>query len=32
MRIHRDVYSAALGTAVIAGLIALMLVIVNPVR
>ena len=32
MGIHRDVFSAALATALLAGLIAVMLVIVNPVR
>jgi hypothetical protein len=32
MSIHRDVYSAVLATVVLAGLIALMLAIVNPMR
>jgi hypothetical protein len=32
MSIHRDVYSVAVGVLVLAGLIALMLAIANPVR
>jgi hypothetical protein len=31
-RIHRDVYSVIIGLLVLAGLIALMLAIVNPIR
>ncbi len=31
-RIHRDAYSAIVGIAILAGLITLMLVILNPIR
>jgi hypothetical protein len=31
-RIHRDVYSVIIGIVILAGLIALMLTIVNPIR
>ena len=31
-RVHRDAYTVLLGIAVLAGAIALMLVIVNPMR
>jgi hypothetical protein len=31
-RIHRDAYSAMLGVLILAGLIAVMLVTLNPVR
>ncbi len=31
-RIHRDVYSVIIGIVILAGLVALMLVTVNPIR
>ena len=32
MRIHRDAYSVLIAMAILVGLIALLLVIVNPIR
>lgn len=32
MKFHRDTYSAIIGVLVLAGLIALLLAIVNPIR
>ncbi len=32
MKFHRDAYSAIIGVLVLAGLIALLLTIVNPIR
>jgi hypothetical protein len=32
MKFHRDMYSAIIGVLVLAGLIALLLVVVNPLR